>query len=406
MLTDKSYFFILGKNPELSIAEILTLLKQKQIIFKLSEANEQALVIKSEELNQDFFNLLGGSKKFGEVIKVSEKVNFDFVKDILDGFRFDGKFRFGFSFYNISKSELKKIQSDFYKRGLSYKKVLKARGIKSRLVQTRDNDLSSVVVHKEKMIEQGVDVVVIKSSWHYLYGKTLAVQDYDAFSARDYGKPERDTIRGMLPPKLARMMINLAGLEQGSLIIDPFCGSGTVLLEALNMGYQVKGFDKEQSAINQVENNLIWYQQRYVLDQMPELGAVSVASLNKTIEANSVDAIVTEPYLGPPLRGKESKWRLQQIKLELENLYKLALDRFYSVLKSGGKVVMVLPVFIVKGDEEVHLQVNVDESKFTAIDVLEALRNQYDFLSADRNSYMYFRQGQKVWRNIKVWQKL
>ena len=35
------------------------------------------------------------------------------------------------------------------------------------------------------------------------------MQDFEQWGARDYGRPSRDAVRGMLPPKLARMMVNL-----------------------------------------------------------------------------------------------------------------------------------------------------------------------------------------------------
>ena len=38
--------------------------------------------------------------------------------------------------------------------------------------------------------------------------------------------------------KLTRVMINLIGLKEGETVCDPFCGTGTTLLEAESMGIQ------------------------------------------------------------------------------------------------------------------------------------------------------------------------
>ena len=59
-------------------------------------------------------------------------------------------------------------------------------------------------------------------------------------------KPYRDMRRGMLPPKLARSLVNLAiGAKSPSdmTILDPFCGTGTVLMEAMLLGTHVVGTD-------------------------------------------------------------------------------------------------------------------------------------------------------------------
>ena len=66
--------------------------------------------------------------------------------------------------------------------------------------------------------------------------------------------------------KLARAMINLIGLKEGETVCDPFCGTGTTLLEAESMGINAIGVDfdekmyeitKENLAINQYKSKLI-----------------------------------------------------------------------------------------------------------------------------------------------------
>jgi tRNA G10 N-methylase Trm11 len=53
-------------------------------------------------------------------------------------------------------------------------------------------------------------------------GITVLFQDVDEYSARDYGKNVRDMDVGMLPPKLAQMMLSISGEARG--IYDPFVG--------------------------------------------------------------------------------------------------------------------------------------------------------------------------------------
>ncbi|MDP7323430.1 MAG: DNA methyltransferase, partial [Candidatus Woesearchaeota archaeon] len=58
-----------------------------------------------------------------------------------------------------------------------------------------------------------------------------------------------------LHPKLARCMINLTGIEKGT-IVDPFCGSGGILLEASLLNLEPIGYDTEKTMIQAAKTNL------------------------------------------------------------------------------------------------------------------------------------------------------
>lgn len=402
---NKQYFFILGRNPELSIAEIVSLLKESGTKFALDLAIDSVLIISSMDLPDGFFERLGGSKKFGEVKgKINSLPDIE-MDNILGDYLKEDKFRFGFSFYNFSKNEFKKAQMIMYKQGLSYKKELKERGIKSRLVESREDELSSVIVHKEKMIDDGADIILIKYKEEIFYGKTLAVQDYNSFSARDYGKPGRDATSGMLPPKLARIMLNLATYKTNKVLLDPFCGSGTVILEALALKFKkIYGSDKSKVAVQDTETNLIWWQQRFVIGDIPEIKSVSVEQLGNKYDKSSIDIIVTEPYLGPPLRGRENNDQMKSIQNELQELYKIALQEFLNVLKPDGRIVMIWPVFVDKRGDQLFLNLKDKLDKLN-LEIVNCLTD-YDLSITQptkyRQTYYYSREGQRVCREVVV----
>jgi tRNA (guanine10-N2)-dimethyltransferase len=56
--------------------------------------------------------------------------------------------------------------------------------------------------------------------------------------------------------KLTRVMINLIGLKQGETVCDPFCGTGTTLLEAESMGIHAIGMDFNEKMFNIAKENL------------------------------------------------------------------------------------------------------------------------------------------------------
>ncbi|RMW39171.1 MAG: methyltransferase domain-containing protein [Nitrosopumilus sp.] len=56
--------------------------------------------------------------------------------------------------------------------------------------------------------------------------------------------------------KLTRAMINLVGLKKGETVCDPFCGTGTTLLEAESMGIHGIGLDFDEKMVEITKKNL------------------------------------------------------------------------------------------------------------------------------------------------------
>ena len=55
--------------------------------------------------------------------------------------------------------------------------------------------------------------------------------------------------RGKFNPQMVRTVTNILGLNVGDRIWDPFCGSGTVLLEARHQGFNAVGLDLNPLAV-------------------------------------------------------------------------------------------------------------------------------------------------------------
>ena len=79
--------------------------------------------------------------------------------------------------------------------------------------------------------------------------------DYDIRKA--HKRPELHP--SSLHPRLARVLVNLTGISKGE-IIDPFCGSGGILIEAGLMGLSVVGYDIDQIMLNRAKINLLYYE--------------------------------------------------------------------------------------------------------------------------------------------------
>src|SRR3989338_8061162 len=206
----------------------------------------------------------------------------------------------------------------------------------------------------------------------------------------------------MLPPKLARMMVNLARAPSGGIVLDPFCGSGTVLMEAGLLGYRVIGSDVSAEAVRRSRENLTWAHLKGA-----RIEKCDVRSL--PFEEGVVDAVVTEPNLGPPRRGRESSADSQRVAIALQGLYRDAFGSFSRVLKKGGRVVFVFPTFRITdgrvptytGDMERHIV----SLGFVREDVADPERLRS--IGGGRDGVLrYSRPDQLVQREIVVFRKL
>jgi tRNA (guanine10-N2)-dimethyltransferase len=124
-------------------------------------------------------------------------------------------------------------------------------------------------------------------------------------------------------PKLARTLVNLSGVRERERMVDPMCGTGSILIEAEIMNISSIGMDIYHRIVEGCRKNLLFYG----LDG--EVIRGDARSL--PFRDESVDAIVTDyPYL-----------RSTKSVCDLEELYEKSIEEFFRVLKSGGGMVLV-----------------------------------------------------------------
>ena len=58
--------------------------------------------------------------------------------------------------------------------------------------------------------------------------------------------------------RLVSIMINLLGQPKGKTIVDPFCGTGTFLIEGLIKNFNVVGIDNSKEMIEASNKNVSW----------------------------------------------------------------------------------------------------------------------------------------------------
>jgi tRNA G10 N-methylase Trm11 len=275
------YAFTLGREWKLSLAELIA-------IFGMESYREHTELLAifeirgwSDEQVVQRFLMIGGSIRVMKIISETDMKRFP--TDVIAHIRerqshLDEK--------DIEKKESRKITFalgsygvDFpvSNIGLRIKKTLQEHGLSARLVNTENKNIVSAVFKRERLgrSETEYNMIVLSSAQdrenekpidqdvRVFLATTLACQDIDAYTRRDTGK-SRDMVVGMMPPKLVQMMINLAILnhentlpKQQIFLYDPFCGLGTTLIEAANMGItHIYGSDLSQDMVTASRTSL------------------------------------------------------------------------------------------------------------------------------------------------------
>ena len=409
------HFFILGSHPSLSLAELQAVLGKTA---DLSRATEN-VVLFDGEVPADLQERLGGTIKIGKIVGEQKKLYPAGIAEVIVAnatLPTEGKIYFGVSVYNGGDypftNELKKIAERI---GLEAKKQFKETGRPVRFVTSREPELSSVIVIENSLVETGGEWVLIGTKQGVLIGKTESVQNYKAWSKRDYGRPAVDPKSGMLPPKLARIMVNLATSYKlqatSSTLLDPFCGSGTVLMEALLCGFKkVIGTDISAKAIADSEKNLAFLTNNKSYetngaDRTYKLLVSSAEDLSKRV-SEPVDAIVTETYLGPPLKGNESPESIKTIIDELMEMYERSFKALAKMLKTDGMAVVAFPVFIKdKKPKFLPIKSMLVRSGFEVVAPLPASIPPIMRVATPNNGLLYRREDQHVGREILIFKK-
>jgi tRNA (guanine10-N2)-dimethyltransferase len=128
-----------------------------------------------------------------------------------------------------------------------------------------------------------------------------------------------------MQPKLARCMVNLARPKAGNLILDPFCGTGTMLVEAALTGYRVLGLDVQRRMVKGTVKNLAHFKVR------PE--GVIVADA-RSLPMTKTDCVVTDPPYGISS---------STLKRSTSQLVEQLLSSVGGLLNKGQRICMAAP---------------------------------------------------------------
>ena len=211
---------------------------------------------------------------------------------------------------------------------------------KANLVRPRTG---TEVYARDILARKIVDFVVIKVNGHYWIGVTSFVPDVAPFHTRSNERPVVSSEISM-SSRLAKILLNLSGFKRGDLILDPFCGSGTILSEAVLAGAKCIGIDRNPGRIENARRNLQWLSSNAgVSAESYTLKVGDATRLETLMNGTQVDAVVTEPILLPELDFAPHLEKARKMIRNASRLYSEALYSIGSVVRRGGRVVIIAP---------------------------------------------------------------
>lgn len=342
------YLLLFGNTPELSRLELLSLYPNLELrVIEQGELRDRLAIVETLPADLQVIDLL---KELAGTIKIFrlEKAlpsdsDLQTIKETLVDLLLQQPGEPYFGIYQRGRGQ-KAINNG------QIKALLKERSAKSRYFSA-ELESSALTLHHQNAQE----LFLFHDNSEILINRLVAVQNIDDWTKRDRAKPYADRQKGMLPPKVARMMINVARGQwlkedpsrenKKAVLYDPFCGTGTVLSEALAMGCQVYGSDIDAEAIFGSQRNLAWFCQEYQLESQDFAKQVFLSDVGSLTSDSlpGVDLLVTEPFLGRQTPRDEE---LANIFKGLEKMYLGTFNKLAQVLNSGAKIVLIFPKVI------------------------------------------------------------
>ncbi|MFW9792829.1 MAG: TRM11 family SAM-dependent methyltransferase [Candidatus Thorarchaeota archaeon] len=443
------YAFVLGSNWLLSIAELLVYIQDRGFDGMLVDHSRNVAIVDiKQRLEADQImemqSALGGCYKVGKVIweydidvalkayPAKKVANKDQLKEIrkcpwlkVVWPKIKGKkIKFGISTYPIFDGRFS-INFRRFTRGMNdqVKKLLLENGSKradyfvydepDRRVSSRLNIAlwPKTIARNNLLAPPNAEVLAVFSEKKLYIARTRFVYDSMLQQYRDESRPfvsaEIST-----SPKVCRTLLNLAGARPGDTILDPFCGTGTLLMEAAILGMKCIGVDIDADQVQGARSNMKWLAKDLGEKLDYDIFKGDSRRLSSLVK-KQIDAVAFEPLLGPiykelPLEDEA----LKTIK-ELTELYREVLTEISKILRPDGRVAMTIPVINTQ-DEPVSVKFSelIKGSGLTLYRMLssETIKNQSDIdprlkIRPGRELIPERKRGQSVQRAIIVLEK-
>ncbi len=299
MIRDKTYYFILsGENEELSIAELRALLETYGSTPINMKCYTMICLIRgiNDNILWRIMHRAGYLKEAGLLLGVDDpyKPLFNYIEEIL-------------------------VEKPVWIKGTVFKSTIRVE--KANKYVEKLNNMIGIT----SSFRKGKHIHLMFSEGKVFIGIPKAFLDTRSFYGR---RPStRPFFRSIaLPVNLSRLLVNLTRVREGDVLLDPFCGTGSILIEASLMNIRVMGVDIDWELIRGSRRNLEYYGLR---------NHVLILGDSTILGFNNVDGIATDPPYGRAASTHGAR---------VEEIYRLFLRNSAEYLKRGGYLVFMAPI--------------------------------------------------------------
>lgn len=383
---------ILGRQPELGTAELESLFGADKIRVIRPEVVELEM-----DVAEVPYNRLGGTVKLAKLLTyvdttIWNKIEHHFVKSTPDQARYmpEGKLTIGLSLYGYPLK-----QEQLTRTALKIKKAIRADSGRSvRIVPNNEGPelTSAQVLHNQLTGNQGWELLIIRDGDRTIIAQTTEVQDIYAYTARDRERPNRDAKVGMLPPKLAQIIVNLAtGQNDVTQVLDPFCGSGVILQESVLMGYDVYGTDLEERMAKYTADNLTWLGSQYPMTKQQKT-VIEVGNAAEYSWLPGFDTVASETYLGRPFSAEPDRVVLEAVMQDVNTIHRKFLKNLSKQIPHDFRFCIAVPAWYAGTSvKRLHILDQIEEIGYNVVS-----------FESVQGPLIYRREGQVVGRELLV----
>lgn len=294
----KLYAFELsGEHPTLPRSEALALLEIHSASFEVAHQLERCLVVAADQLDLNMLERrLAMTHRIVEILAICD-ANYESIETALRSLDLPNRR------YRIRARRLGDDKLTGYDVERMVGKALYNMGYRADLENPE------------------LDFRAIVSRGKIIFGYEVARPERSGFERR---RPHLKPFfyPGVLMPRIARSLVNLTMVQQGEFLLDPFCGTAGILVEAGLMGIRCAGIDVQRKLITGAKLNLVGLDADLIVGDARSL----------PIRDASIDAIVTDtPYGRSAVIKARSK----------EEMLLISFKEMYRVLRPGRIAVVV-----------------------------------------------------------------
>lgn len=383
---------MLGRQPEISIAELEAVFGDKNV----HPLSSRFAKVKASDFQID---RLGGTVKYAEIVDEFPNKQQSFVwlaKFITNKYtkkwrNHQAKITLGISAYDfkIKPREVQKI-------GITIKSTLKKSGVSVRIIPNETTELSTATSHNNKLglSSNKTELLLIRTRHSIIVAESKGTQNITSYTQRDRHRPKRDAFVGMLPPKLAQIIINLSGASTDSYLWDPFCGTGTILQETLLAGIQACGSDLSQKMVDYTIENLEWLShknngQTRTIPKWQVFQADATTVQLSSEQRQKISHIACETYLGQPFSAPPSRDKLKEVTNNCNHIISGFLKNIHPQISQETSLCIAVPAWK-----------NIDGS-FTHLPLIKQLE-KLGYQINNPKKLIYHREDQVVARELLI----